>query len=56
MQTEIVYGAASGPDGVLKRLASRDNFPTVVMAAMAAYVMRPFQFAAISALRMGFVR
>jgi hypothetical protein len=54
LQTEVTPGAASGANGVLKRLAGRDHFPAIVMAAMAADVMRAFQFAAIAALPMGF--
>ena len=56
MRTEITLGVGSGSDRVLKRLAGRDHFTTVVMAAMAAYVVRAFQLAAVAALRMGFVR
>jgi hypothetical protein len=54
MQTEVTLGVGSGSDSVLKRLAGRDHFPAVVMAAMAANVMGTLQFAAVVALRMGF--
>jgi hypothetical protein len=54
LQTEVTPGAASGANGVLERLAGRDHFPAVVMAAMAANMMRALQFAAIAALPMSF--
>jgi hypothetical protein len=40
----------SDPDRALDVLAGGNDFPTVVMAAMAADVMRALQFAAIAAL------
>jgi hypothetical protein len=54
MRTEITLGVGSGSDRVLKRLAGRDHFPAVVVAAMAANVMWALQFAAVIALRVGF--
>jgi hypothetical protein len=56
MRTVVTRGVASGANGVLKRLAGRHHFPAIVMAAMAADVMRAFQLATIAALGMRFVR
>ena len=56
MQTEVTRGVMSGPYGVLKRLAGRDHLTAVVMIAVTADVMGAFQFAAIAALRVRFVR
>ncbi len=54
MGSEVTPGVTSEANGVLKRLAGRDHFPAVVVAAMAADVMGAFQLAAIGALGMGF--
>jgi hypothetical protein len=56
MQTEVTRGVASGADGVLERLASRNHLAPVVVAAMAADVVRTLQLAAVAAFGMGFVR
>ena len=56
MPTEVTRGVASGANGVLERLASRDHLATVVVAAMAADMVGTFQLAAVAALRMGLVR
>jgi hypothetical protein len=45
----------SGPDSASERLAGCHDFAPVVMAAMAADVMRPLQLATIGALGMGFL-
>src|ERR1700761_1214644 len=49
-------GPASGADSAPQRFPGCDDFATVVMAAMAAHMMRTLQLAAIAALRIGFVR
>src|ERR1019366_5201418 len=46
----------SGSYGVMERLAGRDHFPAVIMAAVATDVMRTLQLTAIAALGMDFVR
>ena len=56
MRTEITLGVGSGSDGVLKRLAGRNHFPAIIVAAMATDVVGTFQFAAVTALRVGFQR
>jgi hypothetical protein len=56
MPAEFTPGVASNADGVLKRFASRDHFTAVIVAAMAANVMRALQFAAVIALGMGLPR
>jgi hypothetical protein len=56
IQTDVTRGVTSGADGVLKRLACRDNLASVIVAAVAADVMGALQFAAIAAFRVGFVR
>ena len=43
---------ASGSDGALQRAAGSDHFTAVVMAAMAANVMRALQLPAVAALGM----
>ena len=50
MPTEVTRGVTSGANGVLKRLARRDDFTAIVVAAVAADVMGTFQFAAVAAL------
>jgi hypothetical protein len=55
MRTGVTPGFRSESDGVLKRLAGRDHFTAIVMAAMAADMMGAFQLTAIAALRMRFV-
>jgi hypothetical protein len=50
MPTEVMPGVTSEAHGVLKRLAGRDHFPAVIMAAMATDVMGTFQLAAVVAL------
>ena len=47
---------ASDPYSAPQRLASRDHFAPIVMAAMAAHVMRTLQFSAVGALGMRLVR
>jgi hypothetical protein len=47
---------ASDPDSAPQRLAGCDNFAPVVMATMAAYVVRPLQFAAVGAFGMSLLR
>ena len=54
MQTEVTLGVGSGSDSVLKRLAGRDHFPAVIVAAMAANMVGTLQLAAVAALGMGF--
>jgi len=49
-------GPASGPDSASQRLPSRDHFASVVVAAMATYVVGPLQFTAVGALSMRLVR
>jgi hypothetical protein len=56
MRTEVTLGVGSGSDGVLQRLAGRDHFSAVIVAAMAANVVWTLQFAAIVALRVRFNR
>jgi hypothetical protein len=56
MRTEVTPDAGSGANGVLKRLAGRDHFAAIVVAAMAADVMRAFQLTAVAAFRMSLVR
>jgi hypothetical protein len=55
MPTEVTPRVTSGADGVVKRLAGRDHFPAVIMAAMAADMVGTLQLATIVALRMGFL-
>jgi hypothetical protein len=56
MPTEVTRGVMSGANGVLQRLASRDHLAAVVVAAMAANVVRTLQLAAVAAFGMGFMR
>ena len=42
--------AGSGADGALQRLAGRDDLAPVIIAAMAADVVRALQLAAIAAI------
>jgi hypothetical protein len=56
MPTEVTRGVTSGADGVLERLASRDHLTAVIVAAMAADMVRTLQLAAVAAFCMGFVR
>ena len=53
-KTGVTPGVTSNANGVLQRLASRDHFPAIVMAAVAADMMRALQLAAIAALGMRF--
>src|SRR3954468_2297482 len=46
----------SGSDGAPQRLSGCDNFPPVIVAAMAANVVRPLQLAAIAAFGIGLLR
>src|SRR3954452_1162158 len=54
--SDACRSSASGPYRAPQRLAGRDDLAPVVMAAMAAHVMRPLQLAAIGAFGMGLVR
>ena len=54
--TERRRDPVSDPDSAAQRLPGCDDFTTIVMATMAAYVVRALQFAAIAALGMGFDR
>ena len=54
MPTEVTRGVMSGANGVLQRLASRDNLAPVIVAAVAANVVGTLQLAAIAAFGMGF--
>ncbi len=56
MQTEVARGVASGADGVLQRLARCNDLTAVVVAAMAADVVRALQLAAVAAFGIGFMR
>jgi hypothetical protein len=56
MQTEVTRGVTSGANGVLERLASRDHFTAVIVAAMAANMVGTLQLAAVAAFSMGFLR
>jgi hypothetical protein len=47
---------ASDPDSAPQRLPGCNHFAPIVMATMAAYVVRPLQFATVRALRMRLVR
>ena len=49
-------GPESGPDSALQRLAGGDDLAPVIVAAMAADVVRPLQLAAIRALGVRLVR
>jgi hypothetical protein len=46
----------SGPNGAPERLTCCDDFAPVVIATMATNVVRPLQFTAISAFRVGLMR
>jgi hypothetical protein len=54
MPTEVTRGVASGANGVLKRLASRDHLAAVVVTAMAANMVGALQLAAVAAFGMSF--
>jgi hypothetical protein len=56
MRAGVTAGDASSAYGVVKRLARRDHFAAVIVAAVAADVMGAFQLAAVAAFGMGFVR
>jgi len=49
-------GPRSGPDRASQRLSGRHDLTAIIMAAMAAHVMRALQLTAILAFRMRLMR